>query len=104
MHSREAFLVADLVVLLVSIPMLLQLVAPNPFYGFRTPRTLSNPAIWYRANLFAGRALAIAALAGAALVWLAPADVVTAPVGVALFLVPLAVGLIASFAALRRMH
>ena len=104
MHSRESLLIADLVIALVSVPMILQLVPPNRFYGFRTPRTLASPAVWYRANLFAGWALAIAAGVGASLVWLVPVDVVDAPAGVALFLVPLAVAVIASLLALRRLH
>lgn len=104
MDLRAALLFADLAILLVSVPMILQLVPPNPLYGFRTPRTLANPGIWYRANLFAGWALAIAAAVGASLVWLAPVDVVPAPFGVAFFLVPIAIALLASFVALGRMR
>lgn len=33
-----------------SIPLLLGRVAPNQWYGFRTPKTLSNSHIWYTAN------------------------------------------------------
>jgi uncharacterized membrane protein len=38
----------------VSVPLVLGMVAPNGLYGFRTPRTLSSPHIWYRANRAAG--------------------------------------------------
>ena len=49
----------------LAVPMVLGVVPPNRFYGFRTPKTLSSPGIWYPANrvsgwcLIAGGALAI---------------------------------------------
>ncbi len=39
----------------VSRPLIRRRVGPNYFYGFRTPKTLSNPDIWYPANEFCGR-------------------------------------------------
>jgi hypothetical protein len=38
----------------ISIPLILRKIPPNPIYGFRVPRTLNNPAIWYDANAYAG--------------------------------------------------
>ena len=104
MSSRDAFLIGDLVILLICVPMILQLVPPNSFYGFHTPRTMADPAIWYRANLFAGWALAIAAAVGAASLWLAPVEFAFGPYGVALFIGPLLIALVASFVALGRMR
>ena len=56
----------------IAIPLALRLVGPNRSYGFRTPATLSNPALWYSANAFSGRALIVAAALSAALVWFHP--------------------------------
>ena len=38
----------------LAVPLALGLVPPNPLYGFRTPKTMSSPDIWYPANRFAG--------------------------------------------------
>jgi len=40
--------------ILISIPLVMQKVPPNLWYGFRTRRTLSDPTIWYRANYLGG--------------------------------------------------
>jgi uncharacterized membrane protein len=37
-----------------ALPMVLRKVPPNLIYGFRTPKTLSSPDIWYAANRIAG--------------------------------------------------
>ena len=44
----------------ISLPMMYDKVPPNGFYGFRTPRTMSDPNLWYPANRVAGRNLAVA--------------------------------------------
>jgi uncharacterized membrane protein len=44
----------------ISLPMMYDKVPPNGFYGFRTPRTMSDPNVWYPANRVAGRNLAVA--------------------------------------------
>ena len=46
--------VVPLVILVTSIPMVLGKVPPNRVYGFRTPKTLRSPEIWYPANRAAG--------------------------------------------------
>ena len=46
-----------------ALPMVLGKVPPNPIYGFRTPKTLSSPEVWYVANRIAGWFM----IAGAAL-------------------------------------
>jgi uncharacterized membrane protein len=38
----------------VAAPLALGLIPPNRMYGFRTPKTLSSPGLWYPANRFAG--------------------------------------------------
>jgi uncharacterized membrane protein len=47
----------------VGIPLALRRVPPNVLYGFRTPRTLSDPNIWYAANYVTGIDLIIAGFA-----------------------------------------
>jgi uncharacterized membrane protein len=48
----------------LAAPLALGKVPPNGFYGFRTPKTLSSPDIWYPANRIAGwLMIAAAALA-----------------------------------------
>ena len=37
-----------------ALPLALQKVPPNLWYGFRTRRTLSDPNVWYRANYLGG--------------------------------------------------
>ena len=41
----------------LAVPLMRRWVAPNPLYGFRTPRTLAEPRVWYDANAQAGRYL-----------------------------------------------
>jgi hypothetical protein len=54
-----------LIVSLVGLPMALDKVPPNRFYGFRTPRTIADERVWYPANRVAGKALVVAGLLGA---------------------------------------
>ncbi len=41
----------------VSAPLIQRKVKPNPVYGVRTPKTLSNEGVWYPANEYGGRLL-----------------------------------------------
>jgi len=41
----------------IAVPMIRGRVKRNPWYGFRTPKTLSSDAIWYPANAYSGRAM-----------------------------------------------
>ena len=58
-----------LLMILVSVPMVMRRVPPNGLYGFRTPKTLSNPQIWYQANRLAGVNLIVAAILTMAFCW-----------------------------------
>jgi SdpI/YfhL protein family len=40
-----------------AIPLILQRVPPNPWYGFRVKATVENPAVWYPANRYLGKCL-----------------------------------------------
>lgn len=101
MDTRITITLACALMALLSLPLILRWVPPNMFYGFRTPRTLSSPDIWYPANAFSGRALLAVAGVVAALTWLLPASVPTW-VPIALLLCGLVVVLIASLLHLRR--
>jgi uncharacterized membrane protein len=46
----------------ISLPVMYDKVPPNGFYGFRTPRTMSDPNLWYPANRVAGRNMVLAGL------------------------------------------
>ena len=70
MITTIVLLIATFVIAVVSIPMILKLVPRNPYYGFRTPATLSSDELWYPANRFAGWALLIAAAVSAGLMLL----------------------------------
>ena len=65
-----------LLILLLSVPMILGKVPPNGVYGFRTPKTLSSPEIWYPANRAAGwfmlAAMAVSICFNLALWWIYP--------------------------------
>ena len=44
----------------LSIPLMRNRVPPNRFYGFRTPKTLSDTKIWYEVNRISGKDLFVA--------------------------------------------
>lgn len=57
------FVISGLLTTLLAIPMILEKVKPNFLYGFRVPKTLDNPQIWYLANRYAGWRLMWAGMA-----------------------------------------
>ena len=97
------------IVLAASLPMILGKVGPNHMYGFRTPKTLRSPEVWYPANRAAGWFTAVgAAIALAfnlALWWTAPdwPPEKTMRWMMGGNLVPLSVALALSFICLRRL-
>ena len=46
-------------ILLLGIPLIMQKIKPNNYYGFRTKKTLSDEEVWYTANSFAGKMMVI---------------------------------------------
>jgi len=102
MSSSTPFLISAAIIVVVSIPLIANVVPPNRFYGFRTRRTLSNERIWYRANRFAGWALFIAAIISATVLAIVPPETLSPPRHAAGILVaPLLVALVASYIYLR---
>jgi hypothetical protein len=83
---------------LVSVPLILNLVPPNRYYGFRTARTLADRALWFRVNRFAGCAFLLAAIVGEVLLAAYPLG----DLAVLEFLGPIAIALFASIAYLKK--
>jgi uncharacterized membrane protein len=48
--------------IILSIPLILAKVPPNGLYGFRTRKTMSDTAIWYKANKFLGYAIVLSSI------------------------------------------
>jgi uncharacterized membrane protein len=70
------YLVSGLVLMGLAVPLTQRKIPPNGWYGFRIPRTLNDPDVWYRANAVAGR-------------WLFATGLVTVIAAVVLALFPL---------------
>ena len=51
--------IVPLTIILLAIPLILEKVPRNGFYGFRTPFTMSSDEIWYRANKILGISLLV---------------------------------------------
>lgn len=49
--------ITGLLLAVISIPLILQKIGPNPWYGFRVRKTLDDPAIWYPVNAYAAKRL-----------------------------------------------
>lgn len=67
-----------LLFVVLGIPLWLEKVPPNPWYGFRTPSTLKDQRIWYPANRLTGK-------------WMVAAGLLLAMAGVTTFSMQLAV-------------
>ena len=99
MTSRP-FLIPSVLILIASIPLVLSVVPRNRFYGIRTCKTMSDDGIWYSANRFGGWALIAASLFSLMVSGLVPydnpANFCVWTVHFCGFLLPLAVGIIAT--------
>ncbi len=51
------FVLEGLLFIVLSIPLINRRIKPNPWYGFRTPKTRRSPDIWYPANVYMGKQL-----------------------------------------------
>jgi SdpI/YfhL protein family len=47
----------------LSIPLILQKIGPNQWYGFRVRKTLDDPAVWYPVNAYPAKRLLAVGLA-----------------------------------------
>ena len=112
MTAKETFAVY-LILLASSVPLIALTaimafghVKRNAYFGFRTPKTLSEDRIWHPANRYAGRALLCAALSHTIIVSLNLAGLIHLHVLVTLglLLVALALAVALSMLRLRRLH
>jgi hypothetical protein len=93
----------------LAIPMMLRLIGPNPWYGFRLPKTMNNREIWYEINAYSGRwffasGLSAALVAAAVYVLLPGLDAdTTALIQAAPIVLLLVIGMRASFNKLSQM-
>jgi uncharacterized membrane protein len=100
--TEQPFLIPALLILIFSVPLVIGVVPRNRFYGIRTRTTLSDDAIWYPANRFGGWALTAACLVYLLMSALAPYDKSRPDnfsiwaAHLAAFVLPLAVGIIAT--------
>jgi hypothetical protein len=52
----------DLVFIILAIPLILRIIPPNYWYGFRVKRTLKNKELWYSVNEYFGWGFLITSL------------------------------------------
>jgi len=61
---RALLVFAPLIIAAICVPLALELIGPNPFYGVRTAATRLSEAEWYRVNQASGIAGVVAGLIG----------------------------------------
>ena len=93
----------------LALPLLLDKVTPNGWYGFRVPSTLYNADLWYKVNRYMARWMLLSGIitaAGAVALFFVPGLSVDAYAWLCLliFAVPFAVGVALSFRYLRRLQ
>ena len=54
----------QIIIIILTIPLIFEKIGPNHIYGFRTSKTLSDEKIWYNVNKFGGWAMLIASVVG----------------------------------------
>jgi len=93
----------------LSVPLLLDKIPPNGWYGFRVPSTLYNEQLWYKVNRYAARWMLLAGIitvVAAVALYFVPGLTVDryAWLLLAAFALPFAVGVVLSFRYLRRLQ
>lgn len=103
MITTIVLLIAVALIAAAALPLVLRLVPRNPIFGVPTKRTLDDEALWFKVNAFAGIAVIIACGVIAFLLmfyqgtWLRPAWA-----QVIVFVVPIALAVVATLAYERR--
>ena len=59
---KQPFAIPAVIFFVISIPLAIGVIPRNRFYGFRTRKTLTDDATWFRVNRFAGIAIMIASV------------------------------------------
>lgn len=60
--TAQPFSIPSVIIALAAIPLVLGAIPRNGWYGVRTPKTLSEDRIWYKANRFGGWLLLFSSL------------------------------------------
>lgn len=102
------YVVFGLLLVGLAIPLLLDKVPPNPWYGFRVPSTLNDETRWYKANRHMARGLLVTGIIttlGSIVLFFVPGLSVDtyAWLALAVFGVPFLVTIIAGFRYLRQL-
>lgn len=84
-RTRIRLLLAPITIILVSLPLLFDLVPPNGWYGIRVREAYASDEAWYAVNRVGGLAIVCAALIWLVAAAYAPSRYVPA-IGVALML------------------
>jgi uncharacterized membrane protein len=53
------YIIGGSLLILLSIPLILRKIPPNPFYGFRIRWTMEDPELWYSVNAYVANWLVI---------------------------------------------
>ena len=53
------FVCSGIILAGLSIPLIMGKIGPNPWYGFRVRRTLSDPVVWYAVNAYSAKRLLV---------------------------------------------
>ena len=59
---KTIYILGGLLLILLSIPLILRKIPPNPWYGFRIRWTLEDPELWYSVNAYTGKWLVFVGL------------------------------------------
>ncbi|MBN2046485.1 MAG: SdpI family protein [Anaerolineaceae bacterium] len=69
------FVIFDLILIGLAIPLMMKKIKPNYFYGFRVRKTLQNEDIWYEVNQYAAR-------------YLLATGLISLPISIGLYFIP----------------
>jgi hypothetical protein len=100
---------SGILLMLLSIPLLLEKVKPNPVYGFRIQATLDDPSTWYAVNRYFGKRLLVVGVViciGAAALYYVPAITVDgyALAMLAIFVIAFSAALLQSWKYMKSFH
>ncbi len=56
----DLYLIAGMLLVALSLPLIFKIVRPNPIYGFRVAKSIDNPEIWYAVNSYSGKRILVA--------------------------------------------
>ncbi len=102
------YVVFGMLLIGLAIPLMMDKIPPNSWYGFRVPSTLSDPVRWYKANRFIARGLLLTGIIttiGAIGLYFVPGLTVDsyAWLALAVFGVPFFITIVAGFRYLRQL-